>query len=708
MFLGYHTAALGVCAAVTISGCQHSNGSDSDASMQDTIHHKHTNRLAGETSPYLLQHAHNPVDWYPWGDEAFAKAKAENNLVLVSIGYSSCHWCHVMERESFENDSIAAMMNERFVCIKVDREERPDVDQVYMTAVQLMTGRGGWPLNCFTLPDGRPAYGGTYYPPLQWKQVLQDLSETWKREPQRVMQYAAQLHDGVKGAELVSLNEAPPDFKRGDLQKFVENWEPHFDHEYGGPDRAPKFPMPNNYQFMLKYGTLTDDDGLIKHVRLTLDQMAMGGIFDQVGGGFARYSTDVLWKVPHFEKMLYDNAQLVSLYSQAYQAFKDPMHKDVVERSLAFIAREMTSPEGAFYSALDADSEGEEGLFYIWTKDELQAVLGNDYDLAADYYNVNNKGAWEKGRYILLRTMDEEAFAKRKGTTVDALGADVARINATLLSARAKRERPGLDDKSLTSWNAMMVTAYCEAYEVLGTPAYLQTARKNMELLLKACRRNDGGLWHSYKGGKATINGYLEDYAFAIDALLALYGVTFEERWITQANELAEYVIAHFHDKHTGMFHFTSDLDPPLIARKTEVNDNVIPASNSAMARGLFALGHLLEKETYLGISKQMLNNVDPQMADYPSGHSNWAQLMLGHVFPYNEIAITGPECLSRRMEFAPHYIANRMFMGGATESTFPLLEGKLLGNSTTIFVCENKVCQLPVNSVAEAMKQVQ
>ena len=694
-------------AAVGMPGCNNTGRGDSEASMQDTVHHAHTNRLAGESSPYLLQHAHNPVDWYPWGEEAYSKARAENKLVLVSIGYSSCHWCHVMERESFENDSIAAIMNERFVCIKVDREERPDVDQVYMSAVQLMTGRGGWPLNCFTLPDGRPAYGGTYYPPAQWKQVLLDLSETWKREPDRVKSYAEQLHDGVKGSELVHLNEDPPEFTQKDLAAFFSAWKSDFDPHYGGPDRAPKFPMPNNLQYLLRYGTLANNNTALKHVELTLDQMAMGGIFDQVGGGFARYSTDVLWKVPHFEKMLYDNAQLISLYSRGYQMFNDPMYKDVVERTIAWTLREMTSADGAFFSALDADSEGEEGKFYVWTKEELQQVLGADFALAQAYYNVNEKGLWEDGNYILLRSKSDEDFAREKGMSMDQLRGNVARIDAALMAARERRIRPGLDNKSLVSWNALMVTALCDASEALGNKDWSIAAARNMDLLLTKCRREDGGLWHSYKDGRASINGYLEDYAFTSEALLALYSITFDERWLNEARKLAEHAIAHFHDEASGMFWFTSDQDPPLIARKMETTDNVIPASNSAMANALFQLGHLFDEPRYLTISEHMLNNVKPKMNEYPSGYSNWAQLMLGHVFPYYEIAITGPEAGQRRAEFGAHYLPNRMFLGTSAASTLPLLEGKLMGNSTTIFVCENKVCRLPVASVDEALKQL-
>jgi uncharacterized protein YyaL (SSP411 family) len=668
---------------------------------------RHTNRLAQESSPYLLQHSHNPVDWYPWGEEALAKARDESKLVLVSVGYSSCHWCHVMERECFEDEAIAKLMNAHYVCIKVDREERPDLDQVYMTAVQLMTQRGGWPLNCFTLPDGRPIYGGTYFPPAQWNKVLIELHTTWQGDPERVMEYATRLTKGIASTDLVEPASQDAELSQGQLADMLTKWEPLMDHNYGGPDKAPKFPLPNNYEFLLRYARLSKDRALEQLVELTLDKMALGGIFDQVGGGFARYSTDVLWKVPHFEKMLYDNAQLVSLYSQAYQAFKKPLYRDTVEHTLEFLFREMHGMDGAFFSALDADTEGEEGKYYVWTKDQLMAVLGPDYDLAAAYYNVNERGHWEHGNHILLRHTDYVGFAAEFGIGESELKERVAAIKYRLLEARNKRPRPGLDDKALTSWNALMVKGLCDAYEAFGKAEWLAEAERTMGLLLSTCRRSNGGLWHSLKNGKATINGYLEDYCFSIEALLALYSVTFNEGWITEAQALAEHAIRHFHDKATGLFHFTSDLDPPLITRPRELHDNVIPASNSSMAKALHILGTLLDNEHYLAISRHMMVTMADNMTDYPSGHSNWAQLMLMHVFPCPEIAITGPDALRLRGEFAEHYLPDRIFLGSTMRSELPLLKDKFLPAST-IFVCVDKACQLPVPTVAEALKQLQ
>jgi len=664
------------------------------------------NRLAQESSPYLLQHAHNPVDWHPWGDEAFAKARAENKLVLVSIGYSSCHWCHVMERECFENDAIAAVMNAHYVCIKVDREERPDVDHVYMAAVQLLTGRGGWPLNCFTLPDGRPMHGGTYFPPAQWQQVLEGLHATWQREPERVVHHAEKLRLGIVASDVIEPVESDTPFDVRVLDQFVAALKPRFDRLYGGTDRAPKFPLPNELQFLLRQGLLGRDDELLDHVRLTLERMATGGIFDQLGGGFARYSTDVLWKVPHFEKMLYDNAQLVSLYSEAYQHEARPLYQRTVRRTLDFIAREMTAPDGLWYSALDADTEGVEGRYYIWQRQELEALLGMEFDLAAAYYSVNERGHWEHGEHILLRPADDAVFAAEFGISAEELGTRIAAIEGILLKARDQRTRPGLDDKCLTSWNALMVKAHCDAFAAFREQRWLQAAVTGMERALACCKRPDGGLWHSVKAGRATINGYLEDHSFMIEALLSLYQVSFDERWLQEARALAEHVIRHYHDPGTGLFHFTSDLDPPLITRHREVTDSVIPSSNSSLARSFFVLGLLFDDKRYSDLSDRMLTAMLARMLEHPMGHANWAQLLQFHAYPFAEIAITGPNAVELRAQFAPHFIPNSIFLGSRTTSDLPLLAGKPSADGQ-IFVCVDHACQLPVLTVEEAIRSL-
>ncbi|MFT5921163.1 MAG: hypothetical protein ACI80P_000381 [Flavobacteriales bacterium] len=673
-----------------------------------TKHHEmadaHTNALVNETSPYLLQHAHNPVNWYPWGEEALAKAKAENKLLLISVGYSACHWCHVMEHETFEDSTAAAFMNAHFVSIKVDREERPDIDQIYMNAVQLMTQRGGWPLNCFALADGRPVYGGTYYPKDKWMEVLSSLVDLQKNKPEELEAYATQLTKGIQESELIELVDSEASLDSASLDELVTQWKPYWDLREGGPNRSPKFPMPNNLDFLLHYGTAKNRSDILDYVKLTLDKMAQGGIYDQAGGGFARYSTDGLWKVPHFEKMLYDNAQLVSLYADGYRKWKDPEYKRLVEQTINFIERELTTPDHLFYSALDADSEGEEGKFYIWTKEELETILGEDFALAKDFYNINAKGKWENNHFILLRKNSLEAFAEAKGMDSNELESTIQRVDAKLMAARSKRIRPGLDDKSLTSWNALMIKAYVDASRAFDEPKWLAKALESIDALQKNVTTKDGGLFHSYKEGEAKINGYLEDYCFVIEAQIALYQATFDESHLNNAVKLADYAIEHFYDEERGMFWFTSNLDPALIARKQDIEDNVVPASNSSMAKALFQLGTLFEKKDYKDKSKQMLLNVSNTWS-YGQGYSNWGKLMLWQTTPFYEVAVTGDQSLALRRELDQNYLPDVLFMGG-TKSDLPLLEGKFIGTST-IFVCENKACQLPTESTADALVQM-
>lgn len=571
----------------------------------DTTQYKHTNNLIKETSPYLLQHAHNPVNWYAWGEEALEKAKNENKLLLISVGYSACHWCHVMEHESFENEGVAKIMNDNFVCIKVDREERPDIDQIYMNAVQLMSGRGGWPLNCFALPSGKPFYGGTYFPKDQWVQLLNNIANEYKVAPEKIIEFADQLTQGIKTSEMLPMIKDSSPFSIEVLDVGVANIKKQFDYIEGGGAQAPKFPMPNNYEFLLQYYYHTKDKEILDVVQLTLDKMAFGGIYDQIGGGFARYSTDKYWKAPHFEKMLYDNGQLVSLYSQAYQLTKKPLYKHIVYQTLEYVESEMTAKNGAFYSSLDADSEGEEGKFYVWSKEELESILKDDYPLAKEYYNINATGKWE-GNYILLRKKDNVEIAKQFNLSVTEVENKIDKINALLLLERNKRIRPGLDDKTLTSWNALMLKGYIDAYNVFGEEKFLKAAIKNANFIVNTQHRKDGGLNHNYKNGVSNLDGYLEDYSFTTEAFIGLYQATFDEKWLAYAKQLTDYTITHFYDPETGFFFFTSNNAKGLIARKMELTDNVIPASNSSMAKTLFLLGEIYSNEDYTNKSKQI------------------------------------------------------------------------------------------------------
>lgn len=664
---------------------------------------KATNALINETSPYLLQHVHNPVQWHPWGESAMQLARNLNRPIIVSIGYSACHWCHVMERESFEDSEVAEVMNTHFINIKVDREERPDVDQVYMTAVQLMTGRGGWPLNCIALPDGRPLYGGTYFPKQEWLRVLREVARLWESDPERALEYATELTRGVQQSEL--LPDAPEQvrLKKKTLEEGVNGWRKNFDPMHGGNDRAPKFPMPSNLVFLLRQAHHSDDMKLAAHVHLTLRKMALGGICDQIGGGFSRYSVDTKWKVPHFEKMLYDNAQLVSLYSEAYRASPKPLYRRVVEQTLAFVQRELLAPDGGFYAALDADSEGEEGKFYVWDAAEFAEVLGRDADWAGDYYNVNDLGLWEHGRYILLRTMTEEELAARQNWPVDETVERVTTVNALLLERRETRIRPGLDNKQLTSWNALMMKAFADAYRTFGRKEWLDTALRSAEFLLTVQRKADGGLWRNHCSGHSTINGFLEDYSFTIEAFVSLYQATFDRRWLDSADSLARYAIAHFHDVRTGMFFVAANEESLLFARKMETSDNVTPSSNASLAHGLFALGHLLGNAEYLEMSERMLRQMIALVEEQCAWHSHWAMLLQFHVFPFHEIAVTGPDALRYRADLEAYYRPNVLLVGGMDENGLPLLEGRFEKGRTRIHVCTDSSCHLPVDDVQQA-----
>jgi uncharacterized protein YyaL (SSP411 family) len=669
--------------------------------------HKYTNQLIHESSPYLLQHAHNPVNWYPWGEEALDKARKENKLIIVSIGYSACHWCHVMEHESFEDEEVAKFMNENFVSIKVDREERPDIDQIYMNAVQLLTGSGGWPLNCITLPDGRPIYGGTYFPKAQWMEMLKQISDFVKQNPDKTAQQAKSLTRGVQSSEMTFSNSKKSSYTLEDLNSIFSNWRNNIDYTSGGHKRAPKFPMPVGYQYLLQYNFLTGNADALKAVTTTLDKMAEGGIYDQVGGGFARYSTDLYWKVPHFEKMLYDNAQLVSLYSSAYQKTKDPEYEMIVSETLDYIKREMTSQEGGFYSSLDADSEGEEGKYYVWSKNEIQNLLADKGDLIIDYYNVTEKGNWENDHNILYITANDKKIANDYKITETELKKRILEAKQILLKEREKRIRPGLDDKILTAWNALMLKAYIDAYRVFNNKKYLNIALKNEEFINVNMRSADNGLFRSYKNGKASINAFLDDYAFTIAAYISLYQATFNEKWLNDARQLSDYVITHFYDENSGMFFYTSDIDPALIARKMEVTDNVIPASNSEMAKNLYVLGLYYYDENYIDISKNMADNIKQNALEGGIHYANWDILMAWIISEPYEVAIVGNDFEAIRKEFDKRYLPNVFLSGGKNEGTLSLLENKLVKGQTTIYVCQDKVCKLPVTDVQEALKQI-
>lgn len=679
---------------------------------QEMNEHEHTNHLINETSPYLLQHAHNPVDWHPWNEETLALAKKENRLMLISIGYAACHWCHVMEHESFEDTAVAEVMNKYFINIKVDREERPDVDQIYMNAVQLLTGRGGWPLNAIALPDGRPVWGGTYFPKDNWIKTIEQVAQLYEDDPEKLKEYAANLTEGIKQSSLVTLNESPADYTLTEINKGLDKWYPYLDIRKGGSKGAPKFPMPVNLEFLLRFGFQTKNDSILDYVNTSLTQMANGGIYDQVGGGFARYSVDNRWHIPHFEKMLYDNAQLVSLYANAYRINPNEQYKNVVFETLQFVERELSHESGAFYSSLDADSlneqgELEEGAFYVWKKEELQAVLGDDFDLFADFFNVNLNGKWENDTYHLIKTKSVEEFAQTNGLDKEVLIQKINIWRDILYQTREDKPRPRLDDKTLTSWNALMLKGYVDAYTAFNEKHFLEMALKNAHFLVTNQLKEDGSLYRNYKNGQSSIEAYLEDYATLSEAFISLYQATLDENWLRTAKQLTDYCFDQFFDENSKMFYFTSQKSKDLITRKIEIEDNVIPSSNSITANNLFLLGHYFYNKNYLETASAMLNNVKEQGLGYMGASANWFLLYTNYLEEFYEIAVVGKDALTKIKEINQTYIPNKLLVGSIKNSDLPLLEAKYNPNNTTIFVCIDGACQLPEQDTEKALKQI-
>ncbi len=677
--------------------------------MKSSNKHTHTNRLASESSPYLLQHAHNPVEWFPWDEEALQKAKDEDKPILVSIGYSACHWCHVMEHECFEKEDVATVMNELFINIKIDREERPDLDQIYMDAVSAMGLRGGWPLNVFLTPDAKPFYGGTYFPQDHWLNLLGQVSNAYINHRADILKSAESFTESLNQSDVFKygLVDDAETFHKDELDSAYDQISKQFDTEMGGMNKAPKFPMPSIYLYLLRDYALTGRQGALEHVELTLDKMAMGGIYDTIGGGFARYSVDGEWFAPHFEKMLYDNGQLLSLYSEAYTVTKKPLYKEVIEETYTWLKREMLSPEGGFYSALDADSEGVEGKFYCWQYDELVQLIQEDFALFCAYYAITQNGNWEHGMNILYKRMSDEAFAEAYSISAEALRESVTRWKNILFSERDPREHPGLDDKILASWNGIMLKGLCDAYRILGDAAILNTALMNAEFILT--KLYDGKtLFHSYKNKKASIPGFLEDYTHVIDGYLALYEVSLDEQWLRQSITLVNHVIDHFYDDDEGLFFYTSSTSEKLIARKKEIFDNVIPASNSSLARNLYNLGKLLNNNDWIEHGRKTASRFKKAFLADPSYLSNWGCLITSLMSPTAEVVISGKDALKIRKEINAVYYPNKVICGSVVASSLPLLtDRKPIEDKTLIYLCFDKTCQLPTTSVSELFDQL-
>lgn len=677
------------------------------------------NKLINETSPYLLQHSHNPVEWYPWGEEALGLAKAMDKPLLVSIGYSACHWCHVMERESFEDEATAQLMNEYFVNVKVDREERPDIDHIYMDAVQNMTGSGGWPLNVFLTPDGKPFYGGTYFPPARafnrasWKEILQAVYEAYRDRKEQVITQAENLTSHLVSSNAFGIAKPADEysgiFEKQALGQIAENILLQADKEWGGFGNAPKFPQTFSIQFLLRHYYFTKHTPSLQQALLSIDKMIQGGIYDHLGGGFARYSTDTQWLTPHFEKMLYDNALLISVICEAYKLTKDERYAEVIEQSMEFLKEEMLSVEGGFYSALDADSEGVEGKYYVWSKQEIEEILGDEQsELFCTIYNITNGGNWEHTNIIWLpgaikqqseRLNLDESIVKQK----------LKNSRERLLSVRSKRVKPGLDDKILTGWNALIITACCKAFAALGKEEYLQMAETCMAFLENKCK--EGEEWkHTYKNGVSKYPAFLDDCAYIIQAYISLQEVTGNQAYLLKAKQLTEKTIAAFSDEDSLFFYFTPASQLDVIVRKKELYDGATPSGNAVMAYNLHYLSIVFDDAGWRKRAERMVAFVAQPIIKYPVSFGCWVSVLQGFVEALSEIAIIGDEAEAFRDQVNGEYIPCRVMQSSKAEvKEFPLLTNKVGGQGKTwLYLCRNYQCSLPVSSITELKKMMQ
>ena len=674
------------------------------------------NRLANETSPYLLQHANNPVDWYPWGEEALQRSKNEDKPILLSIGYSACHWCHVMERESFEDEATASLMNEYFVSIKVDREERPDLDAVYMEAVQMLTGSGGWPMTVFLTPEGKPFYGGTYFPPVDrfnmpgFPRLLESVARSYRDSRSEIDRVTNQITEQLGRTGQIPKGDSPVTVET--LHQAYTVLATNFDYQNGGHGTAPKFPQAMNLEVLLRYYRQGYNDRALEMVDLTLEKMARGGIYDQIAGGFARYSTDAYWLVPHFEKMLYDNALLSRLYLHAHQATGRGMYRRIAEETLDYILREMTGPEGGFYSATDADSEGEEGKFFVWTPAEIEAVLGDEAGIFSGFFGVTQAGNFE-GNNILNIKQKASDYARQQGIALERLVDVVERGKNSLLTEREKRVHPLLDDKVLASWNGMMLRSFSEAGSALSREDYLDAAIKNASFLLETMRPH-GKLLRTYRAGQAKLSGFLEDYSFVADGLLALYEATFNQRWLAASVDLADRMIQLFWDDGVGGFYDTSIEHDQLVVRPRDVLDNAQPCGGSVATEVLLKLAVITGNEEYRVKAATPLRTLKDLMGRAPAGTGQWLAALDFYVSTPKEVVIIGPREDSKTAALLQtvngNFHPNKVLVGAENEGEhgLPLLESRgMINGEPTAYVCENYTCQLPVTTPEELSVQL-
>lgn len=693
-----------VCVVMLSLGCN--KGSQKNDS-------KNGNHLIHESSAYLLQHAHNPVDWYPWGDAALQKASSEKKLMVISIGYSSCHWCHVMERETFSDTAVSRVMNTDFVSIKVDREERPDIDNVYMNACQIMNPDGGcgWPLNAIALPDGRPVWVGTYLNKDEWIGLLKQIIDLYHEDQNDLQKIANQISNHLQSDLRFRLTEEQLEFNEKALLPLHQSLVKNLDMEKGGKKGEIKFPLPPLVRYAMEYHFFSKDPVAMTWSRKTLEQMMMGGIYDQLSGGFARYSTDPEWKVPHFEKMLYDNAQLISVYADAYKINPSLEIQRLMEQNLKFMINEFSNGDGKYFSSFDAESEGEEGKYYIWKMSEIKQVLTDpkELEMATSVFGLTENGNWEKEKNTLRLDKSFTVLAKQANLKPDEFYQKLDLIRAKLLEARKRRISPKRDEKIVCSWNAMTATAFSDAYAATGNESFRGEAIKIAKFIQTELMTGDFQLYRTLSKTKTGQMAFLDDYAATILAFIRIYEITFDETWLNLAKGICEKTLVNFSDEEGVFFYYNAQDHGKLIARKKEIVDQVLPSSNSMMADALHKLGLYFYNSAFLNRSQHMVKGViDGPGKQDPVFYTNWMRLYLQFVKPPYEVAIVGPEAATLQKQMLARFTPNAILLGGTTEGNLELLKEKLQEGSTYVYVCRNKVCKLPVTRIEEAIRLMQ
>ncbi len=663
------------------------------------------NNLDKETSPYLVQHKANPVHWQRWDHNLYQNQNPNDKLLIVSIGYSSCHWCHVMEKETFADQDVADKMNADYINIKVDREENPDVDNIYMTAVQIMSGSGGWPLNVITLPDGRPIYGGTYHTREQWIQVLEQIQDLYQKDKSRLIEVAHHLEQGLKAYNIVDVYNQPSEFSKDSLEKGIENWKIGWDHKYGGDQVSQKFIIPNRYQFLMHHQKRTNNSEVDRYIQNSLEKIANSGIFDPIEGGFYRYSVDPFWEVPHFEKMLYDNAQILGLYANAYKKYKTPLFKNRVYDIFEFMESRLSDTTGVYYAAIDADNQLGEGRYYVWSRAELEQFIDRDWDLFLSFYGIDFNKPFGNEFYILRQSSSLEAFSHSHNLSIDQLESKIEYWKLQLKSQLAKRDFPGIDYKILASWNALAVLGLSQAYQATSDPIFLDKAILVFDFI-KNQIIVDGKLYHTFQNGRVKIEGFLEDYAHLIEAALALYKITGITNYLDSAQQWTKIVLSDFSIDHSPYFSFKKE--NPLITQIISTEDNVIASPNSVMAWNLFELGQLLQNQDYIEKAKKMILGMQSHIIDYASSYSNWANLYALITYGFYEVIINGKESNDFSVELFRHYLPQIIFQQSDAASDLPLLKDRFDNQHTYIYVCQNRICLLPVTTVDEAITQIE